>query len=315
MEVLIVEREPVIAIAVASALESRGHSLRVCSSAEDALSRPRPDALVIEQHLGAASGLDLLRELGRPGPPPRTVMVTATPSLEDCREAMRLGAHEYLPKPFRLEDLVRAIEEPDPRAPESFRASYFTRKNLVARCARDLGSFALRVGVGPSCRARIVTAVSELLENTIEHAYPEGEGRVTVEGLTDGREVIVTVTDEGRGFRTQEISEKHLASPHHDGLARAAALAEGMKMESQPGQGARITLRFGAYRVDFDEGDMVDLSELDFLAPAASRQILRTLRDEDGAGLFQLSPALAVVIGRFLSGTDPEKVVPQVLWS
>lgn len=316
MEVLIVEDEPVIAKAVASALESRGHTLRIVDARELVSSQPLPDALVVEQYLRGRSGFDVLAELGAAGPLPRTVVVTATPTLEDCRKAMRLGVHEYLPKPFRLEELVRAIEGPGPqRRPERFRAGYLTGRNLIARCARDLGAFVLRVGVGPSCRARIITAVGELLENAIRHAYPGREGRVAVEALVDGRELVVTVADEGCGFSTATAAARRLTSPRHDGLARTAALAEGLWIDSEPGRGTRVTVRFGAYRVDYDNEDLVDLSELDYLAPSTSREILRTLESDGSAGYFQLSPALAVVIGRFLSGAGPEKVVPQVLWS
>jgi anti-sigma regulatory factor (Ser/Thr protein kinase) len=227
---------------------------------------------------------------------------------------MRLGAREFLVKPFRLEELIQAIEAHDP-AGDSFHVGYESGKNLVARCVLDLSAFALRMDIGPACRARIGTAVGELLENVNEHAYPDSEGKVVVEASVDRRDLVVTVADEGLGFSSGQVLEKGLASPMHDGLARAAALAETIYVDSHPGRGTRVTLRFGAYRVDFDNGEMVDLSELDYLVPATTRQILRTMRTEEAESFFQFSPAVAVVIGRFLAGVDPEKVIPQVLWS
>lgn len=315
MEILIVEDEPAVAGAMAGALESRGHAVRVAASAEEALALPRPDILITDLQLSGLSGLDLLEEYRRLGPAPRTIVVTGNPSLESCRRALRLGACEFLSKPLRLNDLVRAVENGEAARPILFRASYAIWMTSVGECVRDLAGFLVQRGVGPTCRARICTAVSELIENVVNHAYPDVPGDVHLKAIVEEREVVVTVADDGVGFSSEKISARHLCSPLHDGLARASSLAEGIEIDTRPGQGASISLRFGSYHADYDDGENVDLSELDFFSPSTSRQILHALQVEGTENFFQLSPALAVVIGRFLSGPDPEKVVPQALWS
>jgi FixJ family two-component response regulator len=315
MDILIVEDEVVIARAMASALESRGHDVRIAGSAELALSLPRPEVLISDVQLGGLSGLDLLTEYKRQGITPRTIFVTGNPTLESCREAFRQGATEFLSKPFRLEELIQAVEKPDERALPRFEASYPAAAESIERASRDLAAFALRHRVGPTCRARMATAVAEVVKNAIEHAYPYSDGELYLDATIDERDVTVRVHDDGVGFSSQEIAQTHLASPRHDGLARAAALAEGIDLQSSPGEGASITLRFGAYYVDYDEENQVDLSELDFFTPGTSQQILDTLAVEGAESFFQVSPSLAVVIGRLLSGPDPSRIAAQVLRS
>mgnify|MGYP001822458897 CR=1 FL=1 len=161
MEILIVEDEPAVACAVARALESRGHRVRVAASAQDALALARPDVLITDLQLGGLSGLDLLEHYRRRGPAPRTIVVTGDPSLESCRRALRLGASEFLSKPFRLEELVRAVEDGGAPKPTVFRASYAVWMTSAEECLRDLVAFLLQRGVGPTGRARIATAVGE----------------------------------------------------------------------------------------------------------------------------------------------------------
>jgi CheY-like chemotaxis protein len=315
MDILIVEDQVVIAQAMANVLESRGHVVRVAGTAELALTLPRPEVLITDMHLGGLTGLDLLIEYKRQGIVPRTIFVTGDATLQSCRAAFRYGASEFLSKPFRLEELVQAVESKAECITARFSQSYPATDATVERAARDLAAFALRHRVGPTCRARIATAAAEVIKNSCQHAYPHSSGEVFVEATVDDREVIVRIHDDGVGFDASLVAQENLSSARHDGLARAASLAEGITLESRLGEGASITLRFGAYHVDYDEVDSVELSELDFFTPDTAVQVLRTLDVEGGEAFLQVSPALAVVIGRLLSGPASSQVAAQVLRS
>ncbi|MCB9914232.1 MAG: response regulator, partial [Planctomycetes bacterium] len=264
MDILIVEDELVIAHAMASALEARGHAVRVADSAEMALALPRPQVLITDLQLGGRSGLELLAAYRRQGVQPRTIFVTGNPTLDACREAFRLGACEFLAKPFRLEELIQAVERRQDSPATLFEETYPAEPKSVRVATRELVAFALRCGVGPTCRARLGTAVSEVVQNVVDHAYPAGGGELRLTATIDARDVVVHVRDEGVGFSTELVTAMHLDSPMHDGLARAAALSESLELDSRPGAGASVTLHFGAYHVDYDEADQVDLSELDY---------------------------------------------------
>lgn len=321
--VLIVEDEATIAIAICRTLEDRGYEVVIASSAEEALDVPAADVLVCDLTLDVLSGLDLLTSLQERGESPRTVFMTGMPTIEDCRRALQLGASDFLTKPFRLEDLVRAIEgepagAPLPKSVEKkpmaghFQREYVPMLGAVEACARDMVAFAVRCGISPAGRARIGSAISEVIENAVVHAYEDTRGktgRIVVEANVDDREMIVLVSDDGCGFDPALASNAFAPEEWTSGLGRAAALAEDITITPSPEGGTDVQVTFSAYRVHFDEEDCVDLTELDFFTPETSRQVLRALHEEGAEDLFHLSPALAVIVGRLLQAPDPRQVL------
>jgi CheY-like chemotaxis protein len=313
MRVLIVENEIVVARAMASALESRGHQVVVAKTVELALSLSTPEVLIADAELPGLSGLDLLERYRREGHAPRTVFISNEPSLESCRRALRLGAAEFLSKPFRLEELVNAVELDKNSQTAFFEESYQTTDANIGIALRDVAAFALRQGISPTCRARVCTALGEIIENVMDHAYPASLSTYEVRAVLDGRDLVVTVNDQGIGFDTSKVTVDYMSTS--GGLARAASLAESVELASEPGRLTAVTMRFGAYLIDYNGADQVDLSEMDFFTPDTSREILNTLACDGGESFFQLSPALAVVIGRMLAGPDTKRLAAQALRS
>jgi two-component system, NtrC family, response regulator AtoC len=92
----------------------------VCSeadSAEAALARSpafAPDIVVADLRLPNMSGADLLRQIKSRLPATEVVIMTGHGSIESAVEAMKLGAYDYIQKPFRVEELrmlLRRMEE------------------------------------------------------------------------------------------------------------------------------------------------------------------------------------------------------------
>lgn len=331
LSILVVDDERPIVASIAAVLERRGHTVMTAATVDEALAAPTPDVLVTDVRLAGLSGLDLFEALKARGRTPRTIFITGLPTVDLCRQALLMGAVEFLTKPFRLDDLVRAIEaEPAPLLPPAASApattpvddapwvlerTYDATPLSVERAARDVTAFALRCGIGPAARARVASATSEVVDNARRHGYAAASGPIFLRAESDGREISVRVRDEGRGFEPSNLAEGALDAPLFNGLARAMALSEDLELQTAPGEGTCVTLRFTVYRVDFDEESSIDLSELDFLTPDLSRRVLHALRKPEGNDLFQLSPALAVVIGRMLSGPDPRRSLEAALWS
>ncbi len=323
LHILVVETEAHTAAVIESALRRRGHEVSRVAGAEEALALEAPDVVVIDLELGdGMGGFDLLGRLRERGSAVRAVLVTELPTLEDYRRAMRLGAAELLAKPVRPEHLAQAVEAHDPasalpstRSAWTFRRTVRAQTRPTERCVRELAAFLLRCGLGPTIRARVATACGEVLDNAVQHAYLEVSGGVSLEAELGERDLVVCIHDEGVGCDPLAAA----AGPHRDttegGLARAGALAEDLRLESTPGGGTRVELRFVTSRVTFDEDDFVDLSELDWFSPGTARRVLETLRSERTDALFDLSPALAVTVGRLLSAPTAEQSVQKALWS
>ncbi|MBT2513123.1 LytTR family DNA-binding domain-containing protein [Arthrobacter sp. ISL-30] len=89
--------------------ERIGAIYRASSGAEalHALESREVDAVFLDIHMPAVSGLDIARAIARSSSPPAVVFVTAD---EDCAlEAFELAAVDYLLKPVRAERLARSV--------------------------------------------------------------------------------------------------------------------------------------------------------------------------------------------------------------
>jgi NtrC-family two-component system response regulator AlgB len=113
MRILIVDDELNIRRTLRVALESMRHGVEEAVGIADALKaieRQRFDVALVDLRLGGDSGLDLLPEILRRAPRTAVVIITAHGTIDTAVEAMRLGAFDYLPKPFTPAQ-VRAVLE------------------------------------------------------------------------------------------------------------------------------------------------------------------------------------------------------------
>ncbi len=77
-------------------------------SADAALARiaeARPDLILLDLVMPGRSGLELLEELRQQGDPPPVIVLTATKTVTTAVEAMKLGAADYVTKPFEVDAL------------------------------------------------------------------------------------------------------------------------------------------------------------------------------------------------------------------
>ncbi len=88
----------------------------VCSEAETAevaletAETTLPDIVVTDLKLPSSSGVDLLRKLKQTLPRTEIAIMTGHGSIESAVEAMRLGAYDYIEKPFRVERLRQLLQ-------------------------------------------------------------------------------------------------------------------------------------------------------------------------------------------------------------
>ncbi|MGE5242809.1 MAG: sigma-54-dependent transcriptional regulator [Betaproteobacteria bacterium] len=118
--ILLVDDEEKILKALGRALREAGHEVVETTSARHArkLVAERPfDLLVVDNVMPEMSGLDLIREVvasTADGDRPQIAMMTAHATVESAIEAMKLGAFDYLQKPFEVDELLvlvrRALE-------------------------------------------------------------------------------------------------------------------------------------------------------------------------------------------------------------
>lgn len=113
-KILIVDDKPSMRKMLKEALEGQGHDCRAASSGSEALMLLKKDAcdlLLTDLRMPEISGLELLREVKDAASETAVVLMTAYGSVETAVEAMRLGAADFLPKPFSLEHLKVVVDK------------------------------------------------------------------------------------------------------------------------------------------------------------------------------------------------------------
>jgi DNA-binding NtrC family response regulator len=119
--ILLADDEEKILKTLGRALRDDGHEVITASNAREAsrlLAERSFDLLIIDFLMPDRTGLDVIRDLAASAPEserPAVVMMTAHGSIESAVEAMKLGARDYLQKPFEVDELLvlarRALED------------------------------------------------------------------------------------------------------------------------------------------------------------------------------------------------------------
>jgi DNA-binding NtrC family response regulator len=113
--ILVVDDEAKILNALATALRGDGHDVVAASNPREAqrlLGQRLFDVLVVDNMMPEMTGLDLIRDLvgsTSPGERPQILMMTAHATVESAIEAMKLGALDYLQKPFEIDELLVVV--------------------------------------------------------------------------------------------------------------------------------------------------------------------------------------------------------------
>jgi DNA-binding NtrC family response regulator len=113
--ILLADDEERLLKALGRALREEGHEVVATPSAGEAqrlLADRAFDVLVVDHRMPQRTGLELIRELVATVPEgerPQTIMMTAHATVENAIEAMKLGAFDYLQKPFEIEELLVVV--------------------------------------------------------------------------------------------------------------------------------------------------------------------------------------------------------------
>src|SRR5262249_12846837 len=111
--ILVVDDERAICIAIQRLLAARGHEVETARSVEEALAllgRTTFHLVITDLGLGSGSGMAVLRWVRERMPETAVIMITAYGSERTAVEAMKLGAADYVPKPFDNDELELVVE-------------------------------------------------------------------------------------------------------------------------------------------------------------------------------------------------------------
>jgi DNA-binding NtrC family response regulator len=112
--VLIIEDEEGVRTALVKRLKLHGCHVDAAATGEDGLKRlaeAPADLILLDYRLPDADGLELLERIRRQWPDTLTVMMTAYTNVDIAINAIRLGAYDYVSKPFSLDEMMVVVDK------------------------------------------------------------------------------------------------------------------------------------------------------------------------------------------------------------
>jgi two-component system response regulator AtoC len=112
--VLIVDDEEVVRRAHLRSLADTGCLTRAAGDGVEAIRymEQQPfDVVLLDIRMPGLDGMDVLKTIKSRWPDSEVVVITGFPTIEAAKEAVRLGAHNYIAKPVGPDDVIRAANE------------------------------------------------------------------------------------------------------------------------------------------------------------------------------------------------------------
>jgi two-component system response regulator PhoP len=113
MRLLLVEDDPNLSRSLAAQLEQAGYSVEKSTDGREGLyyAREYPvDLAIVDLGLPSMSGVELIKQLRADGKEYPILVLTARDRWQDKVEALKLGADDYVVKPFNVEELLARVD-------------------------------------------------------------------------------------------------------------------------------------------------------------------------------------------------------------
>ncbi|MDE3119860.1 MAG: sigma-54-dependent Fis family transcriptional regulator, partial [Nitrospirota bacterium] len=111
--ILIVDDEPLMRLSMLDALKAVGYEVRAAATGQEGhaiLSSETFDIVITDLRLPGSDGLSLLQACKQRSPRSEVILITAHGSVETAVEAMKLGAYDYVTKPFAMDELLLVVD-------------------------------------------------------------------------------------------------------------------------------------------------------------------------------------------------------------
>jgi two-component system response regulator PilR (NtrC family)/two-component system response regulator HydG len=188
--VLVVEDDTAMRTMLRESLEEEGYRVEAAAGGRAGVERVRQggiDLVVSDVKMPDLDGLDMLREIKAVSPSPHVITITAFGSIDTAIRAVKLGAFDYITKPFDVDQLIlsvqkalaeRALRSEVARLREEVQRSY-RWGNIIGRSAAMQEVFALIRRLAGSSANALVTGASgtgkELVAKAIHFNSPRRE--------------------------------------------------------------------------------------------------------------------------------------------
>ena len=113
IKILVVDDEQVICSGCRMILSDLGHTVDTCKTCKeglDAIRKTEYHLVLLDMKLPDSDGMEILKTVRVEKPEMYIIVMTGYATIRSVVSAMRLGAFDYLPKPFTDEELIACVE-------------------------------------------------------------------------------------------------------------------------------------------------------------------------------------------------------------
>ncbi len=163
--ILIVDDDPVIGLSLKKMLGVEGYTVLTAEDGEGAIKKVSDetfDLVVTDVRLPDINGLTIVKESRIVQPSADVMVISGYPSLEDAREATRLGAFEYVEKPFTPDFMLNAVKKVFDRKGWILRKAYINQFKKYIVPTSELDDFTIYYKEGTWARPLIKDEVWEI---------------------------------------------------------------------------------------------------------------------------------------------------------
>src|SRR2546425_7116222 len=128
-KILIVDDDEGVRQVLGQSLHDAGHRVSSAESGEKAIATVREDAfdlVILDMVLPRVDGMEVLKEITTLRPELPVIMITGYASVETAIKAMKMGAVDYIVKPFRMEEVELVVGK-------ALERSHLRRENVYLR--------------------------------------------------------------------------------------------------------------------------------------------------------------------------------------
>jgi DNA-binding NtrC family response regulator len=224
----VIDDEPVIHDVLGQLLTSEGYEVELSASGEEALGKYTPhsaDVILLDLLMPGMDGIEVLRRLKKIDPIAAVIIITAYGSVESAIAAMKMGALDYIQKPFKHDDLLltieRAIErkrlqEENLRLKDELKQK-FSFSNIIGKSQAMRTVFDLVQAAAPTRSTILLQGESGTGKELVARAIHVNSNRA------DGPFVIVN-----SGSLPPDLLESHLFGHVKGAFTGAVALKKGL---------------------------------------------------------------------------------------
>jgi len=111
-KILIIDDEDTLRERIAQVLREEGWHTYTASDGAMALSEVSKrdfDLIICDLMLPDSNGIEILKKVKEINPNTLFIMITAYPTVENAVEAMKIGAKDYVVKPFRFDEIILRV--------------------------------------------------------------------------------------------------------------------------------------------------------------------------------------------------------------